>query len=336
MKELFEKIIGRLPIFGRELIALLTGPKRFIAGLDLRSPRAMSDAFIFLGISIVIALVAQLPLMPRAAEPLVAAAIAIEVVIGFVLEVAILRVLWKMVGGTLGFRELLLVSCYFVGAATLLGLGAMLVAIGIVKLVQGKSADVLASTLSIVVLLALFVWTFIVWGSYRQLNGVTKLRSGIVLAIFVVLTPFLYVLQYLMLNAIIDMKPATFPEDLVGDWEFKQAARDGDLVRSEIETWHFDANGNYIHVRTAGTADGRCLAQKNLGSYGASSTSGDTLTLAPSGGNEQTTESCSGQKEERQTSPPSEVYRYEVRRETTGWKLCISNRLGERCFAAKR
>lgn len=352
MKDFLQQIISRLPLYGSELIGLLSGPKQFVAAQNLSLRNTATDAFVFLGISIVIALVAQIPMLPASTELLKFSALAIQAVIGFVIVVVVLYLSWKIVGGKLGFKQYVIVSCYYSGVAALFGAVFTLVTAGIIRSIDpaiyeqlysgnvasgGLSGAALsASGLLLVAFLGVsLIWLYCVWGTYRELNGLSKPKSAVAFAVFSAAAPLLVLLQGLMLAAVLPGKPVvarSFPADLVGEWQLKSSIKSNDLLRTEIESYRFEDNGTYIFVATHGLTDGRCTQTIQYGGFGRVTAEDAVLSLTPQKRQESTEDSCARGKSTIEKELTVEVYHYELRRHPWGWELCLDGRFGQRCF----
>jgi len=59
-----------------------------------------------------------------------------------------------------------------------------------------------------------FVWIFHIWSGYRELNQVSRTRSAIAFAIYLLLSPLAIGLQFLMASSLSSFAPAAFPSEL--------------------------------------------------------------------------------------------------------------------------
>ena len=98
MKEMIEKLLAVFPAYVRQLIGLLSGPKKYISSLDYEAPGALQDALIFIAVSCGIGSVVNLPLLPGTQNReeffgLLAVIFAIDLL----LTIAITVLSWKIV-----------------------------------------------------------------------------------------------------------------------------------------------------------------------------------------------------------------------------------------------
>jgi hypothetical protein len=208
MKDLFEQILKYLPHYLTEFGAVFSGPKSFIATkLGNDAGDAFGEALLFLGISLTLVLLMYVPLLPAGKDFW---SFAIPYYVSYVIEIPLaamaIRAAWWIVGGRAPARPFFITYAYYVGVASVL-IGAFdLVASGSFKTLDPKlyqeysnasqsSQDWLQSNTDLVhryaesyvtltaalieVLGTLFIviWGLIGWGAYRQLNGLSKLRS---------------------------------------------------------------------------------------------------------------------------------------------------------------
>jgi hypothetical protein len=125
---------------------------------------------------------------------------------------------------------------------------------------------------------------------------------------------------------------AALPAELVGAWELKNAASRGGVYSLDIVSYKFFSDGRYFTVGTRGSTEGRCIKSVAQNALGRVSVEGSNLVLIPQKRTEMTQNGCSGEKSEAQMALDKEVYRYEIRQQPSGWTLCLTGRLGERCL----
>jgi hypothetical protein len=218
MKDLFEQILKYLPHYLTEFGAAFSGPKSFIATkVSADASDAFGEALLFLGISLTLVLLMYAPLQPAGKDFW---SFAIPYYVSYVIEIPLaamaIRAAWWIVGGRASARPFFIAYAYYVGVASVL-MGAIdLVGYGFFKtfdpqLYQEYSnaaiqkpqsmedwvqshADLLhryaqsyvtltAAVISGLGNLIVIIWGIIGWGAYRQLNGLSKLRSLVALII---------------------------------------------------------------------------------------------------------------------------------------------------------
>jgi hypothetical protein len=211
MKDLFEQILKYLPHYLTEFGAVFSGPKTFIATkLSADAGDAFGEALLFLGISLTLVLLMYLPLLPAGKDFW---NFAIPYYVSYLIEIPmgalVVRAAWWIVGGRAPARPFFITYAYYIGVASVL-IGAFdLVASGSFKTLDPKlyqeysdalqkpqsledwaqsHADLLhryaesyvtltAALIEGLGTLFIVIWGLIGWGAYRQLNGLSKLRS---------------------------------------------------------------------------------------------------------------------------------------------------------------
>ena len=217
MKDLFEQILKYLPHYLTEFGAVFSGPKSFIATtLSADAGDAFGEALLFLGISLTLVLLMYTPLLPAGKDFW---SFAIPYYVSYIIEIPlaamVIRTAWWIVGGRAPARPFFIAYAYYVGVASVL-IGAIdLVASGFFKtfdpqLYQEYSGSfekpqsmedwvqshtdlihryaqsyvtLTAGVISGLGTLIIVIWGLIGWGAYRQLNGLSKLRSLVALII---------------------------------------------------------------------------------------------------------------------------------------------------------
>jgi len=217
MKDLFEQILKYLPHYLTEFGAVFSGPKSFIATkLSTDAGDAFGEALLFLGISLTLVLLMYTPLLPAGKDFW---SFAIPYYVSYIIEIPlgamVIRTAWWIVGGRAPARPFFIAYAYYVGVASVL-IGAIdLVASGSLKTLDPQLyreySDALQKpqsmedwvqshtdllhryaqsyvTLTAAVIeglgtLIITIWGLVGWGAYRQLNGLSKLRSLVALII---------------------------------------------------------------------------------------------------------------------------------------------------------
>jgi len=200
LKDLIEKILVYLPRYLSDFGSLFTGPKRFIAGENTLAEDALSRALLFLSISLVLVVVGRAPVGPADTQVWATlGSLSVACIVGVSLSAVALRFAWRIVGGKAPFRSFFVTYSYFFGVLLvllslfqILGLGVLkffekelfeYVAKGDQNQIQAQFADGIPATFW--VFLAIFfigmvvtsVWSFLAWGAYRELNGLSRMRS---------------------------------------------------------------------------------------------------------------------------------------------------------------
>ena len=359
MNDLFGKALIALPAFVSHVLELLSGPKAFILGKDMETAESALEAYTFLGITLFIALIAQVTFLPEQKDYLLTfASIAVQGALNLILMVAALFFAWRIVGGTLSFKIFFIVSCYFSGISTLILAYFSLLASGWLKIkdpdnaIQLLHGSPVADPSNIGVLgfllifcaglIAVYVWILVVWGAYRQLNNVSRRRSTIALIVFSVLIPLLMVPQYYMQGNFLSAQErrgtatGSLPLELVGLWGSVYAAGSGGAPSTEALSYNFASGGEYFRLRTNIFKQGACTTTTQENSFGRASVDGSMLTLAPIRHTKTVNSTCSDEKSETPLDPAKEIYPFEIRHESTGWMLCLAGRYGKQCFMAAK
>jgi hypothetical protein len=228
LNELLQKGLGLFPAYFRDLIALVTGPKRFVAA-KLTEDRLFEQAFIFLGISygfgfILKATVVQQDVWREAASG-AAFTLLQAVSYGSAIWLA-----WRAVGGIGSLAGTLVVTFYytavvdFILVLTSLGLlgvirsldppmhAELLAAVrnGTVIQFATQTDRILASQGVRVAMMALpivfimmAIWLISGWGGYRAQHGVDRIRSIPAFLLFMVLWVPVTIVLFMLANALV-------------------------------------------------------------------------------------------------------------------------------------
>jgi hypothetical protein len=362
LKDLFDKLFGALPLYSRQMSAMLRGPKAAILQMDLKSDSALQDALTFLAVSFAIAFIAQIPFLPEKQDKeMLFGVLAVQAALGFVLNVVIVVLAWRIVGGKLASKKILVASCYFCGVSTIIFLAVSLVAAGAFKLLDPvEYQEVMTGTadpfsmldsggskvffgLLAVGMLAAFAWIVCVWGAYREFMHLSKVRSAIALLIFMTLSPVLLLAQSLMTLTIMATRTTpVVPTELVGVWYnggFKDA---GDVRTTGGAVYEFAPPkykmlpaGTYTMRGRMDSNNGKCVVVKTRYESGALIVRGSTIKLVPFIVNDAVDDQCAGKRWQNPTNLSRIEYQYKLDQKPTGWTLCLSNRLGGFCLVPK-
>jgi hypothetical protein len=232
VKELIEKILGYLPQYFTDFGAVFCGPKSFIAQRHIEADSAFADCLLFLGISLALVAVMITPALPVGTDIWKQAlSLAIVCLVSVPLYASAIRIAWWLVGGRAPIRSFIIVYSYFFGVIVVILTGFQLVEIGFFKLLdpdlygkmiiaqsnrQALPDEAIGSTVFWIAMSILglgvslgSVWGFVAWGSYRNLNGLSKGRSFVAMMIAgVFCPPILPVVLFLTAALSLPVKPA--------------------------------------------------------------------------------------------------------------------------------
>ena len=349
MKELLELVLRRLPAYAGQWLSLLSEPKRFLARQDLAAKGALPDALVFLGVSLALAFIAQLPLLTGSPDPLTSLSVRATVTfLSLLLTVAVLQLCWRVVGGKGELKATFLLSCYIVGFSMLLFLAFLLAGEGLFRLLdpeghrdfhQGElasfdgSAFRLYAALLIAGLTAASVWAWAVWGAYRRVHGVSQGRSAIAfllfntlgLAVLLIIVPIIFALQPTPVRT----EKAVLPPELVGHWR----AVSQNPPSLSVADYNFTATGYYTYAHSLVSVEGDCKIIRRRAGWGRVKIEESRMALVPQVSKADTQNMCSGETTEAHASKAEETYFYRVDRRPDGWSLCLEGRDGTLCLA---
>jgi len=230
MKDLFEQILKYLPHYLSEFGTAFCGPKSFIATkVNTDAGDAFGEALLFLGTSLALVLLMYTPLLPAGKD---FSSVAIPYFIFYLLTLPlaamVIRSAWWLVGGRAPARSFFITYAYYAGVGIVLLNAIDLVCSGLFKTFDPqlyqevyesaqKSQSVQDwiqsgllhrynqsyATFSAAIIdglgyFVLFIWGLIGWGAYRQLNGLSKLRSfGALLVSWVLSIPVVAVSRFI-------------------------------------------------------------------------------------------------------------------------------------------
>ena len=365
MQELIKKLLAALPLYCHQLLALLSGPRTAILQEDLDSDSALEQALTFIAVSFGIAYIGQIRLLPgrhSTAETFGILAVALAFVFG--LNVILVILAWRIVGGRLAAKKILIVTCYFCGVSTILCLGISLLALGAFRVMDASlyqqylsgTFDDPSNTLkhggyvAFLVLLgiavmAVYAWIFWIWDAYRQLMQLSRMRSGVAFLLFTTFSPLLFLVQFLMTAPVLMPRTAPpMPDDLIGRWQSTGATDAIGIVGNGNVTFHFFApwlgivpNGEYTmntFEQHAGN-NATCTVDVLRTEMGWATAHGANLVLSPFYGGQTTADHCAGTNVYVPTKPATAPYQYQVIQAPSGWTLHLNNRLGGVSFTPK-
>ena len=202
IEDLLQKAAALFPAYLRDLLAVLTGPKRFVA--RRQSERSsLEHATVFLAISVAINFVLKIPLTQE--NP--AWGILRTAAFSFVLWLSAGVVIWiacRVVGGTGALDRTLAIAFYYFGVLEYVMALTALLLIGTVRTIDRATFDLVSAALRTNTLLSLmtdtalaerlgmrvalltvwvgavvaFVWMIAGWGAFRTLHKLHRRRSA--------------------------------------------------------------------------------------------------------------------------------------------------------------
>jgi len=227
MRDSLEKIVSYLPVYIPDLVQIVSGPKQFVAERNRENKADIVKAFTFFGVSLSIFFILQSGFNVPGKDFWTNAAIhGILYLLFVVLFSAVLRLSWKIVGGKADYQRFLITSSYYMGVLLMGMATATLCFIAILRLFYPDSnawlakfvADpnlrraynpdprisrgiLVAFTAFLAVAISTFVWGFVGWGAYRELNQLSRSRSCMALFLTILFSlPVAAVLFMLMLE----------------------------------------------------------------------------------------------------------------------------------------
>jgi hypothetical protein len=364
LKELIEKLFGALPAYSRQMVALFVGPKRAILQMDLESDSATQEALTFLAVSFGIAFIAQIPFFAdKQDKEVLFGYLAVVSAFSFAMNVAAAIVVWKIVGGKKEWKKVVLASCYAVGVSTLIFLAGFLIGAGTFKFLDPVAYPQAMSgvitdpqslqesgglkvylALTCLALLATYVWIWCFWGAYRELLQLSKQRSAVALLLYMAVSPWLILVQMLMMFAIVQLRagPAV-PKDLVGDWQ--AGLKYGTGETNTIETMEFKFGppslrmlpmGEFLMIHRKFVTTGKCLVVMTQMEHGNLFVHESTMELVPYERKEGIDDPCAKRVWENPTPFKNSEYQYKIDEKSVPWTLCLSSRIAELCLKPKQ
>jgi hypothetical protein len=364
MKELIGKLLAALPLYSRQMTALLLNPKKFILEQELESDSALQQALTFLAVSFGIAFIAQIPFIHGGQDKeLVFGFLAIVSALTFVLNVALLIFSWKIVGGRLAWKKMLVATCYFSSVSTLLSLAFCLLGEGCFKLLDPvlyqqvlsgitfpDTGEIFHSAGYVILLIfngvaccAVYLWIVLIWGAYRQLMQLNKLRSAIALFVFTVFSPFLLLAQLLMTYVILPANGTPpVPSEVIGQWQAGSQREMNGFRTNYSVTYSFTeprfkmipAGDFKIEEKFSADSD-KCSMTRTTNESGWAVVHGSVITLTPYFGYQLFKDGCSGRSWGSKVKLNKIEYQYKINQQPAGWTLCMSGRYGQFCLLPK-
>ena len=210
MKELIDQILKYLPLYLTNFGAIFAGPKSFIAAKNVSSDDAFSDALLFLGVSMALVIIMGAPLLPPGNDFWThVGSLAVQVLVMVSLSAMVVRVAWWIVGGRASARCFFVTYSFFFGVALVVFTAVQMLSFGFFKVFEpelfgqfiaaiqrrgdmpdlsGDWVQLTALSIYFVGYLSMCVWFLIAWGAYRNINGLSRLRSFFALIITSILS----------------------------------------------------------------------------------------------------------------------------------------------------
>ena len=209
MKDLADLALSQIPKYVSNFTSLVASPIQFIRSFNPYKDSALSEAFVFLGISLIITFILKAPLLPAPDKVNTFAYIAADgvwKVTMVAIVAASMRLAWRIVGGPATFERYLIINCLYFGTFSVLShmlllCGHILSSIDRnVHLTGLNKTFALGLTLKALLYVlgfgALFVWCVICWKAYHEVNGplISKAQSAtaFILVSLISLLPLLF------------------------------------------------------------------------------------------------------------------------------------------------
>ena len=216
MTEIIDKVLPLIPRYFIDLMDVFCSPKTFLHGKQLAGPEEMEQSFVFGGLTVLLAFLAQLPYVASWKDnPVVALSSIMGInLIYAAVTLAALRFSWKIVGGKASMKQLFIYFAYSTGPVTLILLGFSITGFAIAHQIDPTSVPLILNasfksieqlginmtayySYSACVLMGLlisFSWAMIAWGAFRELNKVSRIRSSLAFLIYVAIATPIFVI----------------------------------------------------------------------------------------------------------------------------------------------
>jgi hypothetical protein len=235
MKDFLEKILTSTPNFLLVFGAVFSGPKAFIAERRMYAKEEWVDALTFLAICSALSALAQI-LTTRPSEHgdlwATVGGNVLLTLIALALGATALRISWSSVGGRTPARSFFITYAYTFGVSVVINSIFQLLSVGVfnvtrhstgdwvtrldssdwVTRLDGTGALLIAMAIQFIGFAAVCAWIFIAWGAYRQLSGLTRVRSFFALIIAAVLSLPITVIVLLIEQALGLHAAVEFPQ----------------------------------------------------------------------------------------------------------------------------
>jgi hypothetical protein len=225
VKELLERLVTLVPAYFADLLRLTTGPKRFLS----KRTRTWTDGLLFLAVSFLLTFVMQLPLSRT--DPLLEGAAEAAFVLGYVVLYGYAVFFsWRAVGGRAPIERFFAIHFYVAGVLKIIMSVTFMIVIGVLRMADPAAyeemnkavyagnalwfvtnADRLidqpawqsAMAITLIGLSAMLAWLWTIWGAYREVNRLSRLRSTVAFVIFCAACVPIYIVTSIIANALI-------------------------------------------------------------------------------------------------------------------------------------
>ena len=225
VKELLERLVTVLPAYFADLIQFTAAPKRFLA----TRTATWTQGLTFLAVSFLLTFIIQLPLTRT--DPLLEAATDAAFVFTYVVLFGYAVILaWRAAGGRAPIEGFFAIHFYVAGVIKLLMSATFIIVIGVLRMadpaayremsehlyagdamwllanidrLQHRPAWQVAMVLTMIGVALIGVWIVTTWGAFRQLNGLSRLRSVVAFAIFCAASVPVYIIVTLIAGALV-------------------------------------------------------------------------------------------------------------------------------------
>jgi hypothetical protein len=171
----------------------------------------------------------------------------------------------------------------------------------------------------------------------KELVHVSKFRSGVAFAVFVISSPLVFLVETLMGASLMHVQSyPRLPAELVGEWHTMRKIESAGVRSVEILAYSFSPERGYVFVGTTGSTDGHCTKTIVQNSLGRVAVESSELVLTPQMSTESVDDGCSGTKAKTRTELNKKVYQYQIHKRPSGWELCLSDRFGEVCLTPQK
>ncbi|HJZ65800.1 MAG TPA: hypothetical protein VKD70_15850 [Candidatus Acidoferrum sp.] len=202
MKEVLEKILSYLPVYIPDLVRIISGPKRFVAG-HIKRKGELVKAFTFFGVSLSIFFLLQADITVRGRGFTTDFIVhGILYLLSVAIFTVVLRLSWRIVGGRADYQGFLIATLYYVGVLFVGIAIAALCFTGVLRMfypnvytwfIQYLAAPnlpnpnnldptiargILVAFLGFLTVAVLTLgWGLAGWGAYREMNKLSRPRS---------------------------------------------------------------------------------------------------------------------------------------------------------------
>lgn len=222
MKDLLERIFRYLPHYVPELASLIGRPKRTIIARNTGAPDDLTQALLFVGVSVAIGFVLQAPTLGQEHDFItVAGGMAAFKIVAIMIFSGIIWGILRLFGGTADYVRTLIAYLYAVSPAYLALIVLNLMSRGIIRAYDGALADQMRANPSILaepglmdsfsaqaphlawpyaavqllIWATMLVWPLICWGAFRHAHEISRLRSGLAyVAVIAMWMPYAFLL----------------------------------------------------------------------------------------------------------------------------------------------